>query len=271
MKSKEKLPLVSIIIPLYNAESFIIETLESVKRQSYGNYEVIIVDNVSTDNGCDIVKEFIADLDGFQLLQTDANSGGPAHPRNVGIEHSRGQYIAFLDSDDIWNYKKLELQVSYMLEGQLNFTSTNSFLIDENGNPLKKRAKNVSQAIKKYGIKSLLFKNTIVTSSVILERSFLSNVRFNESKNFIAVEDYFLWLNLLSKKECHFSHLLGQFVDYRVFPNSLASTGGKLNLALKGMMAATQFLVEKKQANLIYLILMSNIFRVFKLFITRGY
>ena len=102
--------LVSIITPSYNSEKFISETIESVINQTYPNWEMIIIDDQSTDKSCDIVEKYSADDPRIRLIKSEVNQG-PALSRNTGIKESRGRYIAFLDSDDIWAKKKLELQI----------------------------------------------------------------------------------------------------------------------------------------------------------------
>jgi teichuronic acid biosynthesis glycosyltransferase TuaG len=264
-------PLISIIIPLYNAEDYIVETLTSIRNQSFKNYEVIIIDNVSTDNSVKLVENFSCHFSNFKLLTTQKNSGGPAYPRNLGVAASKGDYVAFLDSDDIWHSEKLIKQISLMLQKNLNFTSTSSLLINDKSESINNSVRNLGGRYKKYGIKSMLFRNTIITSSVIVKRDFLADFRFDESKNMVTVEDYLLWLNLFALEKCQFIQLLDQLVDYRVTSNSLGHTNGKLRFATKGLLATSQFLVESKQSDLLHLVLLSNILRLIKLYFTRRY
>tara|TARA_R110000822_G_scaffold310479_1_gene443403 strand:+ start:19343 stop:20158 length:816 start_codon:yes stop_codon:yes gene_type:complete len=266
-------PLISVIIPLYNAENYILETLESVKSQTYQNIELIIVDNASTDNSLLLVREFINSLShiNVKVIECEVNSGGPAKPRNLGIDLAEGEYLAFLDSDDVWHKEKLERQMLLMLDNGLNFTSTSSFLIDENSFSITNNKRVVTGKIKKYGIKSLLFSNTIITSSVIVKTKFMDKLRFDESINMVTTEDYFLWLRLMNLSECQFTQLLDTLVDYRVLPSSLGSKSGKLAFATKGVFASTQFIIESKQPTYLPLILISNVLRLTKLFLTRKY
>lgn len=265
MKGGNVTPLVSVIVPLYNAESYIIETLDSIKSQTYPNYEVIIVDNVSTDGSFLLVKSYIEKLDNFTLFQTKENSGGPAHPRNVGVSNSNGEYIAFLDSDDLWHPQKLELQIKCMEGSGSNFSSTSAFLINECGEALKNKTRKDRPETKTFGIKSLLFKNSIVTSSVVVKKEFLSDFRFNEDVSFITIEDYFLWLNLIYKDDCVFRKLNSDLVDYRVLDKSLGNTGGGLRFAVKGVLATTRFMIDKNREDFLFLVLFSNLLRWLKL------
>src|SRR5690606_22597361 len=99
--------LVSIITPLHNGEQYVVETIESVLSQTYQNWEMIIVDDCSQDKGAEIVKKY-ADRDPRIKLIQNLQNQGPALSRNKAISESKGEYIAFLDSDDLWKFDKLE-------------------------------------------------------------------------------------------------------------------------------------------------------------------
>jgi teichuronic acid biosynthesis glycosyltransferase TuaG len=121
--------LVSIITPMYNAEKYILETINSVQLQTYQNWEMIIVNNFSTDASGEIVKNI--DDPRIKLIELSFNSGGPARPRNVGIDNAKGEYFAFLDADDTWSDNKLELQLDFMKINKVNFSSTCKSFIDQ--------------------------------------------------------------------------------------------------------------------------------------------
>lgn len=112
------MPLVSIIIPSFNSEAFIEETISSVNSQSYKSWELIIVDDCSTDSTVCMVAKLAHDNDRIRLIRLDKNSGLPAVPRNVGIKESKGDYIAFLDADDLWHPEKLSIQVNEIIKGK---------------------------------------------------------------------------------------------------------------------------------------------------------
>ena len=103
--------LVSVIIPVYNSEKYVKEAIDSVLKQTYQNFEIIVVDDCSTDNSCQIIKKI--DDQRIRLIKLDKNSG-VAVARNIAIENAKGQYIAFLDSDDIWLEDKLLQQIKQM-------------------------------------------------------------------------------------------------------------------------------------------------------------
>lgn len=109
-----KKPLVSVVMPAYNAASTIIDSIKSVQQQSYANWELLVVDDCSMDNTVVVVRALSVKDSRIKLIVLDANSGRPAHPRNVGIKEAAGELIAFLDADDEWTSAKLEKQVYFM-------------------------------------------------------------------------------------------------------------------------------------------------------------
>jgi len=121
--------LVSIIMPSYNTGRFIEETIESVLAQSYPVWELIIVDDCSTDNTDDVVNQFLAD-ERIRYIKNDTNSGA-AVSRNRALREAKGKWIAFLDSDDLWEPDKLQKQISFMRDNDYHFSYTNYIEIDE--------------------------------------------------------------------------------------------------------------------------------------------
>ena len=114
---------VSVITPMYNCEKFISETIESVLNQTYTNWEMIIIDDCSTDKSKQIVKQYIERDKRIRLIALNENSGA-AVARNKGIEVSSGRFIAFLDGDDLWEPNKLEKQIQFMTEKNIGFSFT---------------------------------------------------------------------------------------------------------------------------------------------------
>ena len=105
-------PLVSVIIPAYNASKTIIGCLDSVYEQTYRNLEVIVVDDGSKDDTLSILRQYAQEHNDLTFQIYSIPNSGPASARNYGIEHSKGEYIAFLDSDDQWNKTKIEKQIA---------------------------------------------------------------------------------------------------------------------------------------------------------------
>lgn len=125
--------LVSIITPSYNAEKYLSETIDSVLSQSYKNWEMIIVDDVSFDKTVSIIEDYVQRDNRIKLIKLKEN-GGAAVARNTAIEAAKGRYIAFLDSDDKWLSDKLERQIGFMQEHDVALSYSAYQKIDENGN-----------------------------------------------------------------------------------------------------------------------------------------
>src|SRR5512135_2946573 len=106
-----QMPDVSIVTPLYNRAQSIGRAIQSVIGQTFKNWEMVVVDDCSTDDSREIIRSFVSRDERIKLIESASNFGGPARPRNVGVEHAQGNYIAFLDSDDWWYPRKLEVSL----------------------------------------------------------------------------------------------------------------------------------------------------------------
>ena len=124
--------LVSIITPMFNSQRFIESTIKSVQAQTYQNWEMIIIDDASTDGSTDIAKSFSTKDERIKLNKLDSNNGS-AVARNEGIKVCSGRYITFLDSDDMWHEQKLNKQLNFMKENHYAFTYTGFEKINEVG------------------------------------------------------------------------------------------------------------------------------------------
>lgn len=129
--------LVSVITPTYNSAKYIKQTIKSVQAQTYENWEMVIVDDCSTDNTCDIIREFIKADSRIRLIVQTENVGA-AQTRNRAVNNSHGQFIAYLDADDIWYPEKLEKQVAFMKEKDAAFSCTSYEVITDSGESLNK-------------------------------------------------------------------------------------------------------------------------------------
>jgi len=125
-------PLVSVITPVYNSSKFVGEAIRSVQAQTFTDWEMIIVDDCSTDNSVQIVEAFVHKDDRIQLIKLATNSGA-AIARNSAIEVTQGRYVAFLDSDDLWLPVKLEKQLAFMQANDYPFSYAAYDKVDENG------------------------------------------------------------------------------------------------------------------------------------------
>lgn len=184
-------PLVSIVIPFYNNIEWLTQALESVIQQTYTNTEVIIVNDGSKENTSLVEIEF----DSFLFFKTENRGAGAA--RNFGIEIANGDYICFLDSDDLWHPRKIEKQLNYMLEKKLVWSHTNYSTFEEE-DPTKILHINTLQS--GYILPKMLISCPIATPCMMIKTEVLksdSTLRFNDK--FKVGEDSFFWINLAEK------------------------------------------------------------------------
>ena len=132
------IPLVSVITPIYNSENFLEEAISSVLNQTYSNWELILVDDASTDGSGKIAQKFYSEDSRITYEKLPENRG-PAVARNRAIELAKGEYIAFLDSDDFWAPDKLEIQVDFMQRKTCDVSFSSYLLVDKEGNSLGRR------------------------------------------------------------------------------------------------------------------------------------
>ena len=184
-------PLVSIITPLYNSEKFISETIESVLAQTYTNWEMLIVNDCSKDNGAKIVEEYVKKDKRIKLFNNEKNLGG-AGTRNRAIKEARGKYIAFLDSDDLWKKEKLKKQIKFMENNGYSLTYSKFEQIDENSIPL-----GVEVVIpSKVSYKELFKADVIGCLTAIYNQEKLGKIYMPEVR---MGQDFALWLEILKK------------------------------------------------------------------------
>ncbi len=210
--------LVSIILPTYNSEKYISETINSILQQSYLNWELLITDDNSWDSTTNIVESFQILDDRIKLFVLPINSG-VALARNNSLKHANGQYIALCDSDDIWDEKKLELQLSFMVANNYYFTYTNYYIIDSEGEYLKS-----INSPSKVDFKLMLKNNYVGCSTVMYNYDHFNFEIFPLLKK---RQDWAMWFNLLSKIDfayCYPSYL----TYYRIRNDSISNNKLKL-------------------------------------------
>ena len=186
--------LVSIIMPSYNTASFITDSIQSVIAQSYKNWELLIVDDCSTDNTDEVVKSFLAD-EKIRYIKNKRNSG-PAVSRNKALKEAKGKWIAFLDSDDLWEPEKMEKQISFMEKNGYHFSYTNYAEIDEEG---KRNGVKVTgpKKITKTGMYNFCWPGTL---TVMYDREYIGLIQVADiQKN----NDYAIWLKVCHKADCY--------------------------------------------------------------------
>lgn len=207
-------PLVSIITPVYNAERFLGDTIKSIQSQTYKNWELVLVDDCSKDGSSDMIKEFQANDDRIRYIKLEKNSGASVS-RNTGIKNAKGRFIAFVDSDDIWQPEKLKIQIEYMLENNLGFTFTSYRYMKEDG----KLTKKVAKAPKKINYRGLL-KNTIIgCSTVVIDKEIVGEFSMPLVRR---GQDTATWLQILKTQDYAYG-IEKDLVNYRLVGDSLSS------------------------------------------------
>lgn len=212
-------PIVSIITPAFKCKSTIEETYQSIIKQSFRDWEWIIVEDNSNDGTYEFIKNLIKDDKRIILLKTNENSGA-AIARNVGIEHAIGKYIAFLDSDDLWKPEKLQKQIKFMSDNCYAFTFTNYDLLFFSGN-IKKHKIKKSQV--RY--KDLLKRNYIGCLTVVYDSDILGKI-------FMPLdcekrEDHGAWLDVT--RNGTIAYKMNDYLSmYRIGNNTVSSNKFKM-------------------------------------------
>lgn len=158
--------MISVVIPVFNAERFLIETLESVRRQTYQNYEVICVDDGSADGSLQVLKEYQHKHSNMNITVLAQENKGPATARNLGMKYAKGRFLAFLDADDLWREDKLEKQLEFLLKMNAAFSFTGYEFADSAGN----RNGKVVHVPEHITYKEALRNTTISTITVLFDR-----------------------------------------------------------------------------------------------------
>ncbi|HFG1721995.1 TPA: glycosyltransferase family 2 protein [Vibrio cholerae] len=207
---------ISIITATYNSSREIAETYHSILNQKHQNWEWIVTDDCSVDGTLQILKDLEQTDSRIIVLHNDVNSGA-AVSRNKAIEKASGEYIAFIDSDDLWSDNKLKLQLEFMQETGCDFSFTSYSLIDERGNSLDKIVD--KEQLSPLNYQDMLKKKaTLGCSTVMLRRSAFSDISMPLLR---TGQDYALWLKLLKSGKLAY-HLNIPLTKYRILPNSIS-------------------------------------------------
>ena len=215
--------MVSVIMPCYNMERYIAESIMSVRQQTDPHWELLIVDDASTD-GTEAVIESHCQQDNRIHFTKKINHSGIADSRNLCLKMAQGQYLAFLDADDIWQPKKLERQLAFMTEKQVGFSYSSYDCIDEDGQPLNKTV----QVAGNLDYEAYLRNTIIGCSTVMVNKAIVGNV---EVPNFRTSEDTATWLDIL--KQGHLAYAIDEtLVSYRIRRKSVSSNKLKASFDL---------------------------------------
>ena len=205
--------LVSVIIPFYKKHQFIEKSIDSVINQLFKNIEIIIIHDDPSDKNFSLIERIKKKDKRIKIIRNTKNLGAGIS-RNLGIAASKGEYIAFLDADDVWYPDKLTLQIDFMRSKNIEFSHTSYEIVNENGNILSER---ISPAQLEFN--QLIKSCDIGLSSVILKKTIIKNFEFPPLK---TKEDYVLWL-MLSKSGIKIYSLNKILMKWRKLDNSLSS------------------------------------------------
>ena len=217
MGAAEQAGLVSIIVPVYNVEKYIVAAMECVRAQSYGSWELLLVEDGSTDGTRQVIEHYLEEVedDRIRLLNLQENMGA-ARARNFGLQQAKGRYIAYLDSDDLWEPRKLSRQIAFMDEHQAAFAFTGYEFADENGRGTGKIVRvpqtlNYRQALKN----TTIFTTTVMFDTTLIPKDLL---QMPEVKS----EDTALWWKVLRNNYLAYG-LDENLAKYRRVGHSLSS------------------------------------------------
>ena len=210
----ESQPLVSVIMPCYNMASYISDSIKSVVAQTYPNWELLIVDDASTDETVNIIASYAQSEPRIRFAVKKQNSG-IADTRNQCIQMAQGQFLAFLDADDIWHPEKLEKQLSFMIEKNVGFTYSTYDWIDEDGKTLNKFINTIGDLDYE-----TYLRNTIIgCSTVMVNKTITGDVVVPK---FRTSEDTATWLDILRKGLLAYA-INEPLVSYRIRRKSASS------------------------------------------------
>ncbi|MDE8332118.1 glycosyltransferase family 2 protein [Erysipelothrix rhusiopathiae] len=212
--------LVSVIIPMYNAEESIKKTLDSILSQTYANIEIIVIDDLSTDNSKTVVEEYMECHDNILFLELQ-KKGGASIARNCGIKNAQGKYIAFLDADDTWKPEKLEKQIAYMENNNIDFCYTYYEIYKNSNVPVK-----IRKAPKKVKFSNQILGNNIGCLTAVYNREKIGEIQIPriDKRNDMA-----LWQRIL--KQTKFGVVYPEVLaTYFVTENSLSRDISKISM-----------------------------------------
>lgn len=206
--------MVSIVMPSYNTGKYIKEAIESVLAQSYSYWELIIVDDRSTDDTDDVIGQYLADAR-IHYIKNDTNSGA-AVSRNRALREAKGKWIAFLDSDDLWEPDKLQKQISFMRENDYHFSYTNYIEIDEKSVPNGTKVTG-PKCISRHGMYNYCWMGCL---TVMYDAETVGLIQIADIKK---NNDYAMWLKVCKKVNCY---LLDEtLASYRKRSGSISNHG----------------------------------------------
>lgn len=238
---------ISVVIPAFNASETIIRCVESVLQQSLPIYEIIVINDGSTDNTTSLLSKFKERNNLQNLHIINQSNGGPAKARNQGIINAKGNWIAFLDSDDRWLPEKIAKQIEVISKyPECTIIGTYFFTDNKKGNNTHPQEITFTK---------MLFKNRLYTSTVLVKKEIISQYYFDEAKKHIGTEDYKLWLQIIhSNMGLVICDGLAIYADNsnKYKRNALSNNLYKME---KGILSIYYFLFRKGMINILTLVI----------------
>ena len=210
---------VDIILPNYNSGQFFLKTIDSILNQTFKNWQLIIVDDNSNLSNKELLKKYL-NHSKIKIIWLKKNKG-PGFCRNIAMRYSKSDYMAFIDSDDIWYKDKLFKQLNFMLENNFEFTYTNYLPFKTKNNQFEKHYyMNQVIAPKKFNFETYIKNTSIGTATMIIKNTLIGNTKFTNTK---ICEDYYFKCKILKKIE--YAHCFPKILTkYRIRPDSLQSS-----------------------------------------------
>jgi teichuronic acid biosynthesis glycosyltransferase TuaG len=213
---------VDIILPVYNSKKYILTTINSIIRQNYNSWNLIIIDDCSNDGTYEILKRIQKKYskDNKIFLYRQNINKGQAEARNLALKKSKSIFIAFIDSDDIWKKNKLTNQIAFMKDNNYNFTYSDYISIKNNSKRIVKVPDN-------YNYNSFIKNTSIATSTMIIKRNFIKNISFPYKR---LCEDFYFKCLILKKTKAYKCSLVHSY--YRIRNDSLQNSRIKVLFAV---------------------------------------
>jgi teichuronic acid biosynthesis glycosyltransferase TuaG len=218
MKKKK----VDIILPVYNSKKSILDTISSIIKQTYKNWNLIIIDDCSSDGTYEVLKNFKKNFINSNkiFLYRNAKNKGQAFTRNFGLKKAKSTFIAFIDSDDLWDKNKLDRQIRFMLYNKYYFTYTDY-------KSIKNNKEKIIKVPNSYNYKNFLKNTSIATSTMIIKKNIINNIFFPQLR---LCEDFYFKCKVLKKTMAY--KYSGVYSYYKLRNNSLQSNRIKVLLAV---------------------------------------
>jgi teichuronic acid biosynthesis glycosyltransferase TuaG len=214
-------PTVSVVVPVYNALPYLEQTIRAIQDQTFQDFEILVIDDRSSDGSLALAEQLSRQDERITVIRMEHRSGGPAGPRNAGVELARGEWVAFCDADDVWMPEKLACQLGILAESRAVMCSTEAKRFSGSVN-LAQYCTTDGPPWRKVGFFENQVKNKIVTSSVLVRRDALDKHKFKTDEAYRVVEDYDCWLRIL--EEYGFcAKILHPLVAYRISDGQISA------------------------------------------------